>query len=142
MKFEKGCVSEQVGKFSTVFVCVDSAIRSDGSIGMLNGSAGALGAKHPTLGKSFGEKVKDLCGDRGEFFLYAGGKVGMFQTGVRPQDGISLYLIAGAVQRLKRIASEFPDRTYAVEWPCRGEPDWMVGRMYDTLPDNVTVFKP
>ena len=142
MKLMKGCATEQFGKASCVIVCVDSAIRSDGTIGMLNGSAGALGAMHPTLGKSFGEKIMQLCGDRGTFFLYLGGKVGMFQTMIRSQDGVSLYLIAGAVQRLKNIASENPDKTYALEWPGRGSPDWLLGRMLDELPDNVEVWKP
>lgn len=142
MIFKNGDMMERFGKVDCFIVCVDSAIRSDGSIGMLNGVSGALGAKHSTLGKSFGEKVAQLCGDRGNFFLYLGGKVGMFQTMVRPQDGVSLYLIAGAVQRLTNIAKETPDKIYALEWPGRGAPDWMLGRMLEGLPDNVEVWKP
>ena len=142
MIVKEGCVTQALGKAVCVIVCVDSAVRSDGTIGMLNGSAGALGAKHPTLGKSFGEKVIQLCGDQGTFFLYLGGKVGMFQTMVRPKDGLSLYLVAGAVQRLMIIAKENPGKVYALEWPCRGEPDWLLGRIMDNLPDNVHVYKP
>lgn len=142
MKYFKGDMMERFGKVDCFIVCVDSCIRSDGTISMLNGIPGALGAMHPTLGKSFGERVAQLCGDRGTFFLYIGGKVGMFQHMVMPRDGVSLYLIAGAVTRLKRIAEEFPEKTYALEWPGRGAPDWLLGRMLDELPDNVEVWQP
>lgn len=142
MKMHKGNMMDRFGHVDCFIVCVDSCIRSDGTLGMLNGMAGELGASHPSLKKAFGDRVAQLAGDRGNFFLYLGGKVGMFQNMVRPQDGVSLYLIAGGVSRLIKIAKENPGKAYALEWPGAKEPDWLLGKMLDDLPDNVEVWQP
>ena len=133
-------VFDQVDHF---IICVGSKLRSEtGELIMLNGLAGVLGLKYPTLSSKMGAWIKETCGDGGEFYLRCSGKVGILQHMITPRNGINLGLISRALKELTELALANPEKVYALEWPGYTEPEWLLGRMIPQLPENIHVWKP
>lgn len=125
-------------------ICVGSKLKAEtGELIMLNGLAGVLGLKYPTLQEKMGAWIKEFCGDSGEFYLRVSGKVGMLQHMITPRNGINLGLISGGLIRLAELAADNPTKTYALEWPGYDQPEWMLNSLpLYTLPANVQIWKP
>jgi hypothetical protein len=125
-------------------ICVGSKLESGtGELVMLNGLAGVLGLKYPTLKVKMGAWIKETCGDRGEFYLRVSGKVGILQHMHSPRNGVNLGLVSEALHRLKELALANPTKLYALEWPGYDSPEWMLNSLtLYTLPANVQVWKP
>lgn len=133
-------VFDQVDHF---IICVGSKLRGEtGELIMLNGLAGVLGLKYPTLSSKMGAWIKETCGDGGEFYLRCSGKVGILQHMITPRNGINLGLISRALKDLTELALANPEKVYALEWPGYTEPEWLLGRMIPQLPENIHVWKP
>jgi hypothetical protein len=133
-------VFDQVDHF---IICVGSKLRVEtGELIMLNGLAGVLGLKYPTLKAKMGAWIKETCGDGGEFYLRCSGKVGILQHMISPRNGINLGLISGALLRLATLAQANPDKVFALEWPGYDQPEWMLNSLIERLPSNIQVWKP
>ena len=133
-------VFDQVDHF---IICVGSKLRSEtGELIMLNGLAGVLGLKYPTLSSKMGAWIKETCGDGGEFYLRCTGKVGILQHMISARNGVNLGLISRALKDLTVLALANPEKVYALEWPGYTEPEWILGRMTFDLPENIHVWKP
>lgn len=133
-------VFDQVDHF---IICVGSKLRNEtGELIMLNGLAGVLGLKYPTLSSKMGAWIKETCGDGGEFYLRCTGKVGILQHMISARNGINLGLISRALKDLTELALANPEKVYALEWPGYTEPEWLLGRMLPQLPENIHVWKP
>lgn len=139
----RGDMMDVFDKVDHFIICVGSKLKADtGELIMLNGLAGVLGLKYPTLSSKMGAWIKETCGDCGMFYLRCSGKVGILQHMITPRNGINLGAISGGLLRLTSLAEANPDKTYALEWPGYGQPDWMVADMVKRLPDNIQVWKP
>jgi hypothetical protein len=124
-------------------ICVASKLRSEtGELIMLNGLAGVLGLKYPTLKAKMGAWIKETCGDGGEFYLRANGKVGILQHMISPRNGVDLRLVSRALHDLTAVALANRGKTFALEWPGHTEPEWMFKGLIDPLPGNIQVWKP
>lgn len=133
-------VFDQVDHF---IICVSSKLRGEtGELIMLNGLAGVLGLKYPTLASKMGAWIKETCGDSGEFYLRCSGKVGILQHMHSPRNGVNLGLISGGLKRLTELAQANPEKSYALEWPGYQEPEWLLKHSIAQLPLNIQVWKP
>lgn len=133
-------VFDQVDHF---IICVGSKLRGEtGELIMLNGLAGVLGLKYPTLSSKMGAWIKETCGDRGEFYLRCSGKVGILQHMISARNGINLGLISGGLKQLTELAQANPEKVYALEWPGYEEPEWLLKGMLADLPANIHIWKP
>ena len=133
-------VFDQVDHF---IICVGSKLKAEsGELIMLNGLAGVLGLKYPTLKVKMGAWIKETCGDGGQFYLRCSGKVGILQHMVTPSNGINLGLISGALLRLASLAEAHPTKSFALEWPGYNQPEWMLKGLIERLPGNIQVWKP
>lgn len=140
---KRGDMMQVFGEVDHFIICVSSKLRSEtGELIMLNGLAGVLGLKYPTLAGKMGAWIKETCGDSGEFYLRVSGKVGILQHMHSPRNGINLGLISGALNLLEEMARANPDKSYALEWPGYTEPEWLLKGLIDRLPTNIQVWKP
>lgn len=133
-------VFDQVDHF---IICVGSKLRGEtGELIMLNGLAGVLGLKYPTLSSKMGAWIKETCGDNGEFYLRCSGKVGILQHMISARNGVNLGLVSRALKELTALALANPEKVYALEWPGYTEPVWLMRGLIEPLPENIHVWKP
>ena len=137
-----GPMMDQFDEVDHFIVCVASSLRSDGSVTMLNGVAGALASKFPELPKAIGSFIQAKCGSCGTFGLRLASKVGVFQHSFLNKDAPNLELVSRSVKELKAHAEANPDKKYALESPHGSQPYWLVEGILKQLPDNVTVWLP
>lgn len=142
MKLMQGDMMTVFDQVDHFIVCVGSGLRSDGSITMHDGVAGALTKLHPAIPMAVGEWIKANHGDAGIFWLRVAGKVGVFQNSILLRNGVNLGLISAATKLLKELAEANPTKTYALEAPNGKDPYWMIKDMMATLPENVQVWQP
>lgn len=126
------------------FIIVVSSKLRDGSneLIMLNGLAGALGLKYPTLKAKMGAWIAGECGSEGEFYLRVSGKVGMLQQNQVPRQGLNISILSTALRLLADEAEANPTKTYALEWPGIPHLETLVNQMIERLPANVQVWRP
>jgi hypothetical protein len=138
-----GDMMEVFDKVDHFIICVGSKLKAEsGELIMLNGLAGVLGLKYPTLKVKMGAWIKETCGDSGEFYLRATGKVGILQHMVTPRNGVNVGLVSKALHDLTAVALANRGETYALEWPGYTEPEWLLKGLIDPLPGNIQVWKP
>jgi hypothetical protein len=138
-----GDMMEVFDKVDHFIICVGSKLKAEtGELIMLNGLAGVLGLKYPTLKVKMGAWIKETCGDGGEFYLRCSGKVGILQHMQVPRNGVNIGLIAKALHDLTAVALANRGKTYALEWPGYTEPEWLLKGLIDPLPGNIQVWKP
>lgn len=140
---KRGDMMDVFDEVDHFIICVGSKLRAEsGELIMLNGLAGVLGLKYPTLSGKMGAWIKETCGDGGEFYLRCSGKVGILQHMISLRNGINLGLISGALLRLTTLAEANPDKSFALEWPGYTEPEWLLKGLIERLPSNIQVWKP
>ena len=124
-------------------ICVASKLASDsGELIMLNGLAGVLGLKYPTLKVKMGAWIKETCGDAGEFYLRCSGKVGIPQHVRLPRQGLDISVLSTGLILLAELAEANPKKSYALEWPGTRQTEKLTNQMIERLPSNVQVWKP
>lgn len=142
MKLMQGDVLSQLSVADHVLVCTASNLNSASELPMLNGAAGVLALKYPSLPKEVGKWILENHGDASVYGLRCASKVGLFQNMIFPRQGPNLAVISFAGRLLRELAEANPDKTYAVEAPNYNDPWFMVQGIMELLPDNVSVWKP
>lgn len=139
----RGDMMSVFDKVDHFIICVGSKLRSGtNELIMLNGLAGALGLKYPTLKVKMGAWIAGECGSEGEFYLRVSGKVGMLQHYQLPRQGVSISILSTALRLLADEAEANPGKQYALEWPGTAQIETLVDEMIQRLPANVQVWRP
>ena len=139
----RGDMMDIFDKVDHFIICVGSKLRSDtNELIMLNGLAGALGLKYPTLKEKMGAWIAEECGSEGEFYLRVAGKVGILQHMQAPRQGVSISILSTGLRLLADEAEANPGKQYALEWPGTPQIQHLADEMVQRLPSNVQVWRP
>lgn len=139
----RGDMMEVFDKVDHFIICVGSKLRSENNeLIMLNGLAGVLGTKYPTLKEKMGAYVAAECGSEGEFYLRCTGKVGILQHKKAERQGVVIDILSTGLSLLASYAEANPDKSIALEWPGTAQIETLVNRMVARLPSNVQVWRP
>lgn len=139
----RGDMMSVFDKVDHFIIAVGSKLRSESNeLIMLNGLAGALGLKYPTLKVKMGAWIAGECGSEGEFYLRVSGKVGMLQHSQAPRQGVSISILSTGLRLLAEAAEANPEKQYALEWPGTPQIEKLVLEMLQGLPANVQVWRP
>lgn len=142
-KVFRGDMMDVFDKVDHFIICVGSKLRKENNeLIMLNGLAGALGLKYPTLKVKMGAWIAGECGSEGEFYLRVSGKVGMLQHCQAARQGVSIPILSTGLRLLAEEAEANPEKQYAVEWPGTQQIERLTNRMIERLPANVQVWRP
>lgn len=142
-KVFRGDMMDVFDKVDHFIITVGSKLRDEcNELIMLNGLAGALGLKYPTLKVKMGAWIAGECGSGGEFYLRVSGKVGMLQHSQAPRQGISISILSTGLRLLADEAEANPGKQYALEWPGTQQIEKLVNQMIERLPANVQVWRP
>ena len=142
-KVFRGDMMDVFDKVDHFIICVGSKLRSENNeLIMLNGLAGALGLKYPTLKAKMGAWIAGECGSEGEFYLRVSGKVGMLQHYQVARQGVSISILSTGLRLLAEDAEANPGKQYALEWPGTQQIEKLVNQMIQRLPANVQVWRP
>ena len=140
---KRGDMMDVFDKVDHFIIAVGSKLRSENSeLIMLNGLAGALGLKYPTLKVKMGAWIAGGCGSEGEFYLRVSGKIGMLQHNQTPRRGLSVSILSTGLRLLADLAEANPGKKYALEWPGTAQTEKLVNQMIERLPANVQVWRP
>ena len=139
----RGDMMDIFDKVDHFIICVGSKLRSGtNELIMLNGLAGALGLKYPTLKEKMGAWIAGECGSEGEFYLRVTGKVGILQHMQAPRQGVSISILSTGLRLLADEAEANPQKQYALEWPGTQQIQSLADEMVQRLPSNVQVWRP
>ena len=125
-------------------VTTNSTLKSDGSLVMGAGIAKQARDKFPGLAEGLGKMVAAAASDGGFYGVLLGaGKVCAFQTKRHFKDPSNEALIAASVTELRNIATQLPNKTFALNYPGIGHGGLyraQVRPLLETLPDNVQIW--
>lgn len=139
----RGDMMEVFDKVDHFIICVGSKLRSENNeLIMLNGLAGVLGTKYPTLKEKMGAWIAAECGSEGEFYLRCTGKVGILQHSQAARQGVNISILSTGLILLAELAEANPKKSFAVEWPGTNQIEKLVNEMVARLPANVQVWRP
>lgn len=142
-KLIKGNMMEHMGVCNHFVICTYSTLRSaTGELVMMNGLAYEVSQKFPSAPKALGTLVKDQVGDCGFFYLMCNNKIGIFQIGIVPRNGLALNVASESTKKLAELAEANPDKLYYLEamWP-KGQ-QFLCDGFLRMLPENVHVWVP
>lgn len=126
----------------------NSFIRKDGCLVMGRGAASDVLNNYPEISRTLGHVIKDACGHLGVYGLILVSKhnIGAFQVKKRFDNGATISLIKRSGKMLKKVAEDYPDLTFHMNFPGIGNgglPYMQVFRTLEMLylPNNVILYK-